>query len=186
MKTICFALLCVVLAGCESTPARTPEIPLDAQEANVTADTFIVTAIEVVTSNGSLPPQYQRTTRTKLLRTDATGFDDAINDALDRTRVNGKATLREYIAATLAQDGRRLMEIKGMVARPAPTGGGSVDIHLYFEHGKSFTIAEHDVEYDRDFDVLLELANKHGKSETTSYGDPIAEPSDLRTPDSEQ
>lgn len=101
-----------------------------------------VVQIHWSSSNPSLGP-YERTSRAAVGPGDfesLEAWNAATATLLDETRVNGVATLREYLVAKRDRDAARVASIEGADARDPGEGGGYASISFIIDGGVSISI----------------------------------------------
>lgn len=129
-----------VTAVSEATQPTSPATKPSAAEPS--AASVEVVQIHWSSSNPSLGP-HERTSRATVGPGDfesSKAWNAAIATLLDETRVNGVATLREYLVARRYRDAARVASIEGADATNLGEGGGYASVSFAIDGGVSISI----------------------------------------------
>lgn len=131
-------------AGCtrESATSVSDGAPPKIPAVEPSAASIEIVQIQWSSSNPSLGP-YERTSRATVRPEDfesPEAWSAAIATLLDATRVNGVATLREYLVARRDRDAARVAGIEGADARKLGEGGGYASVSFVVDGGVSIHI----------------------------------------------
>lgn len=134
----------VTAAGCtkESAPPVSEGAQPSVAAAEPSAASVEVVQIHWSSSNPSLGP-HERTSRATVGPGDfesPEAWNAAIATLLDETRVNGVATLREYLVARRDRHAARIASIEGADARDIGEGGGYASVSFVIDGGVSISI----------------------------------------------
>ena len=176
-QTASLLVLLALLTGCEPKASMSPNVETP-NPSKSDSNPATVRSLEYTSTNGSIPPKYQKVVRITL---DGSGFEEhraAADAIIDKVRVNDMVTLREYIQMHSVGDTAGISNVRAKNAdQLVPSGAETTTLTFHMSDGKAFSIEQYQESYS-NLGPLYTLVAEEGEKTVRSADEPAALPSE--------